>query len=61
MLDNVGHFQQHGLSHGVTVVSNGGSVSANQVGVLRGFNFPVWYKRDLIANIMALCDLVRER
>ena len=42
-------------------MSNGRAISANHVGVLQGFKFPVWYKRDSIANILALSDLLRER
>jgi len=60
LLDNVEHYRKRGFSKGMMVVSNGGAVSANHVGILRGFKFPVWYKQDSIANVIALNDLVRE-
>ena len=60
LLVKVIHHREWGLDFGVTVVSNGGTMDVEELGQLEGLTFPVWFKHDSIANIIAMHDLIRE-
>ena len=54
------HFEDHGLSQGLCIVSNGGTMDCEQVGNIGSLSFPVWYNADLIANILSMLEVAQD-
>ena len=46
LLHNVQHFKDHGLSQGLRIVSNGGTMDCEQVSSISMLSFPVCYNTD---------------
>ena len=61
LLHNVQHVKGHGLSQGLRIVSNGGTMDCEQVGSISTLSFPVWYNADLIANILSMSEVAQDR
>ena len=60
LLHNVQHFKDHGLSQGLRIVSNGGTMDCKQVGSISTLSFPVWYNANSIANILLMSEVVQD-
>ena len=55
------HFKEHGLSQGLRIVSNDGTIICDQVGHIGTLSSPVWYNGDLIANILSMSEVAQDR
>ena len=55
------HFEDHGPSQGLRIVSNGGMMECDQVGSISTLSFPVWYNADSIANILSISEVAQDR
>ena len=55
------HYEDRGLSQGLRIVSNGGTMDCDQVGSISGLSFPVWYNADSIANILSMSEVAQDR
>ena len=60
LLCNVQNFKDHGLSQGLRIVSNGGTMDCEQVGNIGTLSFPVWYNADSIANILLMSEVSQD-
>ena len=60
LLHNVQHFEYHGLSQGLRIVSNGGTMDCEQVGNIGTLSFPVWYNANSIANILSMSEVAQD-
>ena len=61
LLHDVQHFKEYGITQGLRILSNGGTMDCDQVGHIDKFSFPVWYNCDSIANILSMLEVAQER
>ena len=55
------HFKVYGLSQGLHIVSNDGTMHCDQIGKIGKLSFPVWYNNKLIASILSMLEVTKER
>ena len=60
LLHKVEHYKDRGLSQGLRIVSNGGTMDCDQVGSIGALSFPVWYNADSIANILSMSEVAQD-
>ena len=60
LIHNVQHFKEHGLSQGLGIVPNGGTMDCDQVGRISMLSFPAWYNAKSIANILSMSEVAQD-
>ena len=61
LLHNLQHFEYHGLSQGLRIVSNGGMMDCEEVGSIGTLSFPVCYNANLFTNILLMLEVAQDQ